>query len=229
MGAASTCSAVDLVTPLNAAVRVAVPVAAVEPTLAVKPALVAPGATTTELGTVTPVSELAMFTLDPPEGAGPLKLTVQVEAPGAITELGAHDNELKAAAAAGVDADSICSAVDLVMPLKAAVRVAVPAAAVELTLVVKLALVAPAATTTQVGAVTPDSELVIFTPEPPVGAAPLKVTEQVEAPGAATELGLQAIPVRLPEVGGPPLISIEYDFLSPFAEAVSVTVPEDAP
>ncbi|MFP5236388.1 MAG: hypothetical protein ACLGSD_10840 [Acidobacteriota bacterium] len=211
---------------MNAAVRVAVPAAAVEATLAVKLALVAPAATTAQVGTVTPASELVIFTPDPPDGAGLLKLTVQVEAPGAVTEVGAHDKELKAADAAG--AASICSAVDLVMPLKAAVRVAVPAAAVEPTLAVKLALVAPAATTTQVGTVTPASELVIFTPDPPDGAGPVKVTEQVEAPGAVTELGLQTIPDRLPEGGGPSRICTQNDFLSPFAEAVSVTVPEEA-
>ncbi|MFP5236387.1 MAG: hypothetical protein ACLGSD_10835 [Acidobacteriota bacterium] len=57
----------------------------------------------------------------------------------------------------------------------------------ELTLVVKLALVAPAATTTQVGTVTPASELVIFTPDPVAGAGPLKVTVQIEEPGAMSE------------------------------------------
>lgn len=80
------CRVVDLVTPLNAAVRVAVPAVAVEPTFAVKLALVEPAATTTQVGTVTPASELVICTPDPVDGAGPLKVTVQVEEPGGVTE-----------------------------------------------------------------------------------------------------------------------------------------------
>lgn len=72
--------------PLKAAVRVAVPAAAVEPTLAVKLALLAPAATTTQLGTLTPASELVTATPDPPAGAGPLIETVQVAEPGAVTD-----------------------------------------------------------------------------------------------------------------------------------------------
>lgn len=66
----------------------AVPVAAVEPTVAVKVVLVAPLATTTPVGTVTPASELVSVTLDPLPEAGPFKVTVQVEVPGAVTEAG---------------------------------------------------------------------------------------------------------------------------------------------
>jgi hypothetical protein len=81
----------------------------------------------------------------------------------------------------------ICSCVDRVTPLKAAVRVSVPAAAVEPTFAVKVALVPPAVTTTQVGTVIVVSELVICTPEPPAGAGPLNVTVQVATPGTVTE------------------------------------------
>ena len=55
------------------------------------------------------------------------------------------------------------------MPLKAAVRVSIPTAAVEPTFAVKVALVPPVATTTQVGTAIVVSELVICTPDPPAG------------------------------------------------------------
>ena len=85
--AATTCSWVTRVTPFRAAVRVAVPATAVEPTFAVKVALVAPAVTTSEAGTAIAASELVICTLDPPAGAGPLNVTVQVAAPGTVTEV----------------------------------------------------------------------------------------------------------------------------------------------
>jgi hypothetical protein len=81
----SICSCVDRVMPLKAAVRVAVPAAAAELTFAVKGALVVPAVTTTEAGTAIAASELVICTLDPPAGAGPLNVTVQVAAPGTVT------------------------------------------------------------------------------------------------------------------------------------------------
>lgn len=92
----------------------------------------------------------------------------------------------------------------MVTPLKDAVTVAVPAAAVEVMLAVKLAFVAPPPTATAAGTVTPVSELTSLTLEPPGGAGPLRSTVQVEVPGAVTEAGVQEIPVRFAEAGDPP-------------------------
>ena len=75
-----------MVTLFKAAVMVAVPAAAVEPTVAVKEALCAPAATVTEAGTETAASELVSCTFDPPAGAAPLRETVQATAAGAVTE-----------------------------------------------------------------------------------------------------------------------------------------------
>jgi hypothetical protein len=60
-----------------------------------------------------------------------------------------------------------------------------------------LAVVDPAATVALAGTLTFALPLVSPTAKPPAGAAPLKVTVQVEAPGALTLAGLQLRPFKL--------------------------------
>ena len=64
------------------------------PTVAEKAALVWPELTVTLAGTVMFVLLLARVTVAPPEGAGPDKVTVQFEEPGAFTVAGEHVREL---------------------------------------------------------------------------------------------------------------------------------------
>jgi hypothetical protein len=66
----------------------------------------------------------------------------------------------------------------------------------EAAVAVKVALVAPALTVTLAGTPTFVFPLVSPTAKPPTGAAPLKVTVQVEAPGAFTVVGLQLSPLN---------------------------------
>jgi len=56
--------------------------------LAVNVAVDLPVATVIETGVVTELSELESFTTKPPEGAGPESVTVPVEEPLPVTELG---------------------------------------------------------------------------------------------------------------------------------------------
>lgn len=61
--------------------------AAAEPIVAVNEAVFELAATTTALGTVIAASELVICTVAPPAGAGLFRVTLQVSAPGATTEL----------------------------------------------------------------------------------------------------------------------------------------------
>ena len=72
------------------------------PAVAVKPAVVAPAATATEVGTVSSVLFEAKATVDPPDGAAALNVTVQVlEAPDARLA-GLHCSNDTATAGTGV-------------------------------------------------------------------------------------------------------------------------------
>lgn len=62
--------------------------------VAVKLAELDPPATLTDDGTVKLALLLLSATLDPPLGAAPLKLTVQLDVPGAVTDVGLHVTEL---------------------------------------------------------------------------------------------------------------------------------------
>jgi hypothetical protein len=75
---------------------------AILPAVAVKPAVVAPAATATEAGTVSSVLFEAKATVDPPDGAAALNVTVQVlEAPDARLA-GLHCSNDTATAGTGV-------------------------------------------------------------------------------------------------------------------------------
>jgi hypothetical protein len=84
-----------LLTPLYPAVMVAVP-EAVDTVLTLKVAKVLPAATVTLAGTVAPVLLLARVTSTPPVGAAPVKVTVPVELPPAVMEVGLSETELRA-------------------------------------------------------------------------------------------------------------------------------------
>lgn len=117
----------------------------------------------------------------------------------------------------------------MVTPFRVAVRVSVPAAAVELTVAEKVALWAPAATATELGTAMAACELVIATLDPPARAGPLKLTVQETDPGAVTDAGAQEMPVNVAEAGAAALTSIKVDVFFPYATAVRVTAPADAP
>jgi hypothetical protein len=92
-----------------------------------------------------------------------------------------------------------------------AVRVAVCAVLTEETVAVKVAVVAPAATVTEVGTVTAELLLARLTVKPPVGAAAFSVTVQLSVPAAVMELLAQLsalstgtpVPLRLTAVEAP--------------------------
>ena len=63
--------------------------------LALNVAEAEPAGTTTEDGTVKFVLLLVTLSDKPPAGAGPLRLTVQLEVPGTESEAGLHPNELR--------------------------------------------------------------------------------------------------------------------------------------
>jgi hypothetical protein len=81
-------------TPLAVAVMIAVSSAVIAATVTVNPAEVAPEATVTLPGTVAFPLLLDSATASPPPGAAPLKVTVQLEVPGAFTLDGLQDKPL---------------------------------------------------------------------------------------------------------------------------------------
>jgi hypothetical protein len=95
--------------------------------------------------------------------------------------------------------------------LALAVRVAVCAVLAEETVAVKVAVVEPAATVTEVGTVTDELLLARLTAKPPVGAAAFRVTVQLSVPAPVIELLAQLsalstgtpVPLRLTTVEVP--------------------------
>jgi hypothetical protein len=193
--------------------------------------LVAPAATVTEVGTVTPEIPEANAMLRPPVGAALLIVTVAVAVDGPVTALGLTAS------------DVIVGAVTVSVP-EAAVEP--PAEALTDTLwleptatvvAVNEAVVAPAATVTEAGTVTAALPEVSVTLWPPVGAAVLRVTVPVDEVPPSTEVGLNVTVVA--RIG---LTVRVADWLEPFEAAemdgvacavtgpvVMVTVPDVAP
>jgi hypothetical protein len=75
--------------------------------VAVNVALEAPAATVTLPGTVTLAFPLDSETANPPVAAAPVRLTVQVALPGAVTELGLQLRLLSAGAATGITTEAV--------------------------------------------------------------------------------------------------------------------------
>jgi hypothetical protein len=144
--------------------------------VAVKTALVADAGTVTLAGIVSAVELSERETLIPPEGAVPLRATVQLlVAPGARLA-GLHCREEMVMAAGAVRAIEACAE----LPLSPAVMVAVWLVVAVPALAVNVAVVDPALTLTD--AEESVSRVLLLETEtvaPPEGAAPLRVTVQL--------------------------------------------------
>jgi hypothetical protein len=158
------------------------------PALTTNVAEVAPCATVTLVGIVSPAGELDKLTTAPPEGAALLNVTVPVAEPPLVSALGATAT-LDKAAGGGF---TVTLAV-LVTPRYAAVTVIEVAVDTVPALTAKVAELAPCATVTLVGIVSPAGELDKLTTTPPEGAALLKVTVPVADPPLAITPGATAM------------------------------------
>jgi hypothetical protein len=171
-----------------------------------KLALVDPAAMVTLEGTTaTKMLLLERATKAPPLGAGPLSVTVPVDAFPPVTLEGLNVNEVSTGG-------SIVSEADWVTPPKTPEMVTDVAVATALVRTVKMALVAPAGTVTLEGTVaTPVLLLDKATAAPPLGAGPFSITVALdELPPVKLER------LRISEVGTGGIT---------VSEAVSVTPP----
>ncbi len=157
------------------------------PAVAAKVAVVAAAVTVTLAGTVRLALLLIKATVAPPEGAAPLKVTVQVLEPGPVREAGLQARPLKVTVT-GATSDIAELALP---PLAVAVRVAVALAETVPAVATKEPEVAAAAMLSEAGAVSNALLLEIATVRPPAGAAALSVTVQVLVAREARELGEQ--------------------------------------
>ena len=107
-----------------------------------------------------------------------------------------------------------------------AVRVAVCAVLTEETVAVKVAVVAPAATVTEVGTVTAELLLARLTAKPPVGAAAFRVTVQLSVPDPVNEPLVQLSPLS---TGTPVPLRVTTVEVPPEELLVRVSEPEMAP
>ena len=113
-----------------------------------------------------------------------------------------------------------------VVPLALAVNVAVCAVLTAETAAWKPALVAPAATVTDVGTVTEELLLVRLTVKPPLGAAAFSVAVQLSVAAPVSELLAQLTPLS---TGCPVPLSAMVELVPVEELLVSVTVPFAAP
>jgi hypothetical protein len=163
----TTLSTVVLLLPPYDAVIVAATGAVTGPVAIVNVAVVAPAATVTVEGTLAAVALLPSTITAPPDGAGALSVTVPcVEVPPEIVATGI----VSASSDAGAG-DTFKVALRLVVPYSAVMTTSV-GDATEDVVIVKAALVAPAATVTDAGVVAVDARLLeMAMTAPPGGAA----------------------------------------------------------
>jgi hypothetical protein len=125
---------------------------------------------------------LAKTTERPPVGC--VKVTVQEEAPGATTELGAHARLFTAGSG-----EMVMLAVAAVPPADAAIATEVELVT-EFAVPTKAALAAPAGTVTEAGTVRAELLLEILTVRPPEGAACVNCAVQVVLSPDSSAVGL---------------------------------------
>jgi hypothetical protein len=158
--------------------------------VAVNPAEVAPAGTVSDAGTGSAKLFELSATEAPPEGAGPLRMTVQVVEPAGARLDGLHATEFGlTGGVAGAGGASVTTAL-CELPFKVAVTVALWLVLTLAAFAVKVADVNPAATVIDDGTGSAASLLLKVTAVPPLGAAPLSVTEHVEVDGVTSEEGL---------------------------------------
>ena len=161
----------------------------------VKVAVVVPGATVTLAGAwAAAVLLLESVTTAPPTGAGPLNVTVPVEESPPTTDVGLRLTDVRVAAVT-------VKVVVRVTVLYSAEIVTEVLLATGLVVMVKVAVVAPAATVTLAGAWAAAVLLLeTVTSAPPTGAGPLNVTVPVEDTPPSTDVGLRVTDVRVAAV-----------------------------
>ena len=178
------------------AVMTAVLSAAMLEAVAVKLAEVAPAATVTEAGTISVGLSSERETTAPPVEAALLRVTVQVAEALEVSEAGLQERLVGTVLVSRPmekvteepESDAVMTAVLLVVIVEAVAE--------------KVAEVAPAATVTEAGTVNMPLLSDKETTAPPDGAAPLRLTVQVDVPEPEMLLGLQLSPDRGVVVGG---------------------------
>jgi len=182
--------------PDRVAVMMAVLSAVMVEAVAEKVAEVAPAATVTEAGTVSAALLSDRVTAAPPVGAALLRVTVQVAEVLDVSEAGL---QVRPEGTAFVSRLNEKVAVE---PEREAVMIALPSVVMVEAVAEKVAEVAPAATVTDAGTVNAALLSDRVTTAPPDGAAPLRLTVQVDVPEPEMLLGLQLSPDRVVVVGG---------------------------
>jgi hypothetical protein len=205
------------VLPFSDAVIVTDWVLVTEPAVTVKVPVVAPAATVAEAGVVNAVLLSERVTTEPPLGAAPDNVTVQVELALEATLVGEQASLLSVTAAGAV----IVTAAVAVLPFSDAVIVTDWVLVTEPAVTVKLPVVAPAATVAEAGVVNAVLLSERVTAEPPLGAAPDNVTVQVELALEATLVGEQASLLSVTAAGA--VIVTAAVAVLPFSDAVIVT------
>ena len=154
------------------------------PAITAKVAVVAPCATVTLAGIVSPAGELDRLTSAPPDAAGLVSVTVPVAEPPLVIVLGATATLAKAAPAGF----TVTTEVWLTLRYEA---VTVTAVAVDTVhpVTVKVAEVEPCATVMLAGIVSPAGELDRLTSAPPGPAGLVRVTVPVAEPPLVIVLG----------------------------------------
>jgi len=148
---------------------------------------VAAAATVTLVGTVRLALLLVKLTAEPPVGAAPLKVTVQVLVPGPVNEAGlqARALTLKVTGATSEIAEVALA------PLAVAVSVAVELVEIVPAVAVNVPVVAEAGMVIEAGAVSRALLLVMETVRPPVAAAALAVTMHALVAPEVKDVGVQ--------------------------------------
>jgi hypothetical protein len=171
--------------PFMLAVTTAICTSAVVPAVSVSDAELAPAATVSDAGAANRLLLLLRLTVAPPAAAGCESVTVQVELPPELRAVALHANEDSEAAGVSVKL-AACE-----VPFRLAVRTAVCAAVTEPTVNERDAVVAPAATVTELGD-TSTLLLLLRLTTVALSADCESVTMQVAAPPEVSEPGRHA-------------------------------------